>query len=169
MIFEVRSIATRRSLRTPQEGQKQPQDDPWTPRGGSKMAPRWHQDAPRRLQDGYKTAPRRPKTAPRRPRTPQGRPKTPQDHPKDAPRPLQDAPRPLQDAQRPLEDHPMIRFKTLQDLPQGTAKATPPQDHSKTVSHSHLGLDLVLNIKPVTKSGTNRKQDMATDLLFNPC
>ena len=147
MIFEVRSIATRRSLRTPQDGQKQPQDDPWTPQGDSKMAPRWPQDAPRRLQDGYKTAPRRPKTAPRRPRTPQGRPKTSQDHPKDAPRPLQDA-------QRPLEDHPMIRFKTLQDLPQGIAKATPPQDHSKTVNHSDLGLDLVLNTKPVTSSGT---------------
>ena len=72
----------------------------------------------------------------------------------DAPRPLQDAPRPLQDAQKPLEDHPMIRSKTLQDPPQGTAKATPPQDHSKTISHSDLGLDLVLNTKPGTKSGT---------------
>ena len=48
----------------------------------------------------------------------------------------------------------MIRSKTLQDPPQDTAKATPPQDHFKTVSHSYLGLDLVLNNKPGTNSNT---------------
>ena len=55
MIFEVRSIATRKSLRTLQDGQKQPKDDPWTPQGGSKMAPRRPNTAPRWLQDGSKT------------------------------------------------------------------------------------------------------------------
>ena len=100
MIFEVRSIATRRSLRTPQDGPKQSQDDPWTPQGDSKMAPR-------RFQDGYKTVPRRPKTAPRRPRTLQDRPKTSQDHPKT----LQDRSKTLQDRSKTPQD----RTRTLQD------------------------------------------------------
>ena len=122
-------------------------------------APRWLQDgpktAPRWLQDGSKTTQDRPKTSQDASRSSQDVPRSPQDAPRplqDAPRPLQDAPRPLQDAPRPLEDHPKIRSKTLQDLPQGTAKATPPQGHSKTSSHSDLGLNLVLNTKPGTSS-----------------
>lgn len=146
MIFEVCSIATTKTLGTPQDGSKQRQ-----PQGGFKVAPRWPQDTPRRLQDGSKTAPRRAKTAPRRPRTLQDRPKTSQDHPKT----LQDAPRSLQDARRPLEDDSRIRSKTLHDSSQCIAKATPPQDHSKRISHPDLGLDLVLKFEPGTSSGTS--------------
>ena len=169
MIFEVRSIATRRSLRTPQDGQKQPQDDPWTPQGGSKMAPRLPQDAPRRLQEGYtrrlqddprppqdvpgrlKTVPRRPKITPRRSKTAPRRPKTAPRRPKTARRPPHDS---LQNAARPSPRH---------------CDATPPQDHSKTISHSDLGLDLVLNTKPGTSSAKVLAVQLSLDKLVSLC
>ena len=139
----------------------------------SQDCPRRPKPLPRRLQDGPRTT-LRPKTAPRwlqddSSKTTKDRPKTYQDttqvtsgpsqdvprSPQDAPRPLPDAPKPLQDAQRPLEDDPMIRSKTPQDSSQCTAKATPPQDHSKTVSHPDRGLDLALNIEPGTSPDTS--------------
>ena len=143
MIFEVRSIATERSQRTLQDGPKQSQDDPWTTQGGSKMVPRWPQDATRRVRDDprppqdvpgrLKTFPRRPKITPRRSKTPHDRFKTPEN-----------------------------RSKTAPKVP---PKATPPQDHSKTTSLSDLGPDVVLDTKLVPVLVHNLMRNTATDLV----
>ena len=135
----------------------------------AKTTPRRPMDVPRWLQDGPKTAPRWLQDGSK---TTQDRPKTSQDASRpsqDVPRSPQDAPRPLQDAPRPLEDHPKIRSKTLQDLPQGTAKATPPQGHSKTSSHSDLGLNLVLNTKPGTSSAKMIAVQLSLGKLVSLC
>ena len=112
------------------------------------MAPRRSKTAPRWLQDGSKTTQDRPKTSQDASRLSQDVQRSPQRRSKTAPRRPKTAPRRLKTARR----HSIIRSKTLQDPSQDTAKATPPQDHSKTISRSDLGLDLVLNIKPVTSS-----------------
>ena len=118
------------------------------------MASRRPQDARRRLQDGAKTAPSRLKSVPRRPRTLQGRPKTSQHHPKTP----QDRSKTPQDRSKTPED----RSKTA---PKAPPKATPPQDHSKTTSHSDLGPDLVLDTKLVPVLVHNLMRGMATDLV----